>query len=200
MEENNVNNDLNRRPLNDDFFKKGQRLELAPRSKMVFVTGILFTVFGVLALGNAALSFKNAESGIQYLSATLTAEGVEQMIKVMPIIRIYSLIMGIAELAAGISGVLYCRKPEKAFFIIAYGVLLIGMVMVNSIVVGRMTTRITTTYMKPELIGNMKEMVSGITKMSTIIGMLLALIVPVLYLIGGFILNKRRVQEERLGL
>lgn len=199
MEENNVNNDLNRKPLNDDFFKKGQRVELAPRSKMVFVTGILFTIFGGLALVNVLFSFKNMESGMQYLSVTLTPEGVEQMMKVTPIIRIFSLIMAAVELAAGISGILYCRKPEKAFFVIAYGILLIGLVIINSVVIGRMTTRIMTTYMKTDMIGQM-EMVSGITKMSTIIGMVLALIVPVLYLIGGFMLNKRRVQEERLGL
>lgn len=195
MEENNQYNDLNRKPLNDDFFKNGQRVELAPKVKLVFVTGILFVVFGGLALLQSGFSLMNSDAGLASLSMVLSPEGVEQMRRILPIANAFALIMAVIEVAAGIVGIIYCRKPEKAFFVIAFGFLIIGLVIINSFIVGKMTTGIMNAYMNSEYAA-MGSVAMGAAKITSIIGLVLSLIIPVLYVIGGFRLNKRKAVTE----
>lgn len=195
MEEDKVENDLGMKPLNDDFFNGGQRVELAPRSKMVFVTGILFTIFGVVALFNVGISLVNQGTQMALLKKQLTEVGIQKIREISPIVTAFSCLMGLVELAAGIAGVLYCRNPKKAFFVISLGVLLIGMTIINSTLVISKVTQIMTIHMKTNT-AYMSQMSSQIIQMSTMIGLLLSLIVPVLYLIGGFILYRRKIREE----
>lgn len=195
MEDNKVENDLGMKPLDDDFFKGGERTELLPRSKMVFVTGILFTIFGAMALFNVVLSFINQGAQMDILKQQLTEEGIRKMLEISPIVTAFACLMGVVELLAGVVGILYSRVPKKAFFVISLGILLIGMTIINSTLVARKVTQIMLLHMKADM-EYMLQMSSRIMQMSTFIGLLLSLVVPVLYLIGGFILYKRKIREE----
>lgn len=197
MEENNFNNDLQQEPFNEDFYKTGQRVELAPRSRLVFVTGILFVILGSLALIQSGSAIMSSDYVVKQFGKLLNPEGIAQMQRIMPIVNIFGLISAIVEVAAGIAGIIYCRKPEKAFLIIAFGILIIGIVLINSFVVGKIMNNVITSFISDEFMDAQRIAVVTM-KVAGWVGTFIGLVLPVLYLIGGFVLKKRRDAAESL--
>lgn len=203
MEDNRTENDLGMKPLNDDFFKGGQRVAEVKKSKLVFVVGILFVIFGGIGLLSSIFSMMNQGMSLEGYKLFLTPEGVEKMSKILPMLLMFSLFESAVQLLAGILGILFCRKPEKAFWMISFGILLIGMVVIGTFITKRMMNELISTYMSSGMgmneIGGMKAM-QGLTDASGWIAMLIGLVLPILYTIGGFLLNKRKgIEGENYG-
>ncbi len=129
---------------------------------MLKVVGILMIIFSAISLIGILIGGGLTAGLADILSWTgLDMSGYYVAIVV-------GLVGTILELVAGILGIAYCRRPEKAGIVIAFGVILVILCVVSNVV----SVQIGVTF--------------------SIISVIIGLILPVLYLIGG-LQNKKSI-------
>lgn len=194
----NWNNDKDMKPIDNKFFENAQRVELPKRSKLVFVVGIIFASFGSVGVFQGLATLADMKGKIEIYGTLINEAGIMELQRVFPVITVFSLIMALTNLIAGIMGILYNRRADKAFIIIGFGILTAGLVVINSLIVGKIMSNILSTYMQSNLMSDptsIKAMQSAST-VGSVIGMLFGMILPVLYTVGGLSLYKRYKTEN----
>ncbi len=128
-------------------------------SKFLKVTGILMIIFGAIALIVAII----AVAGLGLLSSLAASMGEEIPMGMLTVSAILALIGAVVQLIAGIIGVKNWAKPEKAGVCILWGIIVVALCVVSNVLT---------------LIGYPENF--------SVLSVLTGLVIPVLYLIGGF--------------
>ncbi len=129
---------------------------MAKGSTFLKVTGILMIIFASLSLVVDIFSF--------FLSAAFDALGASEASSALYFASIIMLIDAAAEMVAGIMGVAFCKKPEKANACLVMGIIVAVLCVVGTII----------------------NIASGSEfGVSTIVSLLIGLVMPVLYIIGA---------------
>lgn len=128
-------------------------------SKFLKVTGILMIIFGAIALIVAII----AVAGLGLLASLAESMGEEIPMGMLTVSAILALIGAVVQLIAGIIGVKNWAKPEKAGVCILWGIIVVALCVVSNVLT---------------LIGYPENF--------SVLSVLTGLVIPVLYLIGGF--------------
>lgn len=128
-------------------------------SKFLKVTGILMIIFGAIALVLSIIGI----AGIGMVASLATALGEDISVGLLTVSCILSLLGAVAELVAGIVGIKNWANPKKAGTCIVWGIIVIAFCLLSNIL---------TLVGYPENF-NFVNVVTG-------------LVIPVLYLVGGF--------------
>lgn len=142
-------------------------MENAKGKGLLKVVGILLIIWGAIRVVIGLIAFVGiAAAGTLANSGALDAADAALLSEEAVIIGAISvLICGVLELITGIIGVINAKKPEKAMICIIFGVIII-----------------------------ICNIISSILDFS-LLGLIMVLVLPVLFLIGG-ILNKKSVTAE----
>ncbi len=161
-----------------------------PKAKMLFAVSIIMIVFSVIGLFSAVNS-QNATKLIiqQYISLGMDPALADKVNSILPMVAAFSFILALLELISGILGILFSKKPEKSVVIIILGCILTALVIINSLVVSKAISDAFKPFL--ESLG-VDVGASAAMNMSSIIGMIFGLIIPVLYIIAGLKLGKLR--------
>ena len=155
----------------------GVRKMEAKGRKVLKVVGIIMIVIAAIGLISSLISLLGASALISMgVGATITWVSI-----------VVSLIFSGIELAAGIFGVKNCNVPEKAQTCLIFGVVLIVLQVIGTAigyVYSLDVTAVTAAAYGTELVS------STTTIMSTVIGLIIGLVLPVLYIYGAS-LNKK---------
>ena len=137
---------------------------------LLMVTGILLIVFG-----SGALIFTIAMPAIGFLKISMDTYTL--------IAAALTMIHGILEIVAGILGIIYCKKPQKANVCIVFGALVI-------------LFRLADILLPVIRAGSTNLMIMGVRFPFAIV-VILSLTVPVLYFIGAM-LKKNSLRKDRM--
>ena len=127
----------------------------APGQSMIKVSGVILTIFGALGL---ILGFI-ALAGLSLLGSLGEA---------LMLLTIYELVMAALTLTFGICGISFAPRKEKASAVIALGVTLIALRVID-LIWGIVVV----------------SQFSGTLGANTIVGVLLGCVLPLLYIVGG---------------
>lgn len=128
-------------------------------SKFLKVTGILMIIFGAIALIVSIIAL----AGLGLVASVAAAMEEEISMGLLTVSAILALVGAIVEFVAGIIGVKNWAKPEKAGVCITWGIIVVALCIVSNVM---------TLIGYPE----------NFSAFSLVTG----LVIPVLYLIGGF--------------
>jgi len=128
------------------------------QNKILKICGILMIIGGIISILGGIILL----AGAGLLSAVAEEADVEVNASLLTFASIFATISGVVSLIAGILGVKYSAKPEKANICIIFGILVIVI----------------------SIIGNVIGLVGGGEFQP--LNLLTGLVVPVLYLIGAF--------------
>jgi len=164
---------------------------------MILVTGIILTCSG----GTSLLSVLNSLAISSATSEILSIMGVN-----IPLVTvsIWSIIMAVATLCFGITGIIWSGKVEKARNVIIMGIILIGFQIVSLIInlivyvpmfgadaFSSIFSLFDDTSMVTDTVtGVVSSAMSSIIRVSIIVGAVIGCILPTLYIIGGNRLRK----------
>ena len=127
-------------------------------NKFLTVTGILMIIGGGIGVILGVI----AVAGVGLLAASLEELGISSEAGLLMLAAILYLVSAVVQLIAGILGVANARKPEKAMVCIVFGIL----------------TAILA------ILGNVLTVAGGGD--FNVLGLVLGLALPILYLIGAF--------------
>lgn len=129
---------------------------MAKGSSFLKVTGILMIISASISLIVDIFSF--------FLGAAVDALGASEISNILYLASVIMLIDAAVEMVAGIMGVAFCKKPEKANVCLVMGIIVAVLCVVGTIF----------------------NIVSGTEfGASTIFSLLLGLVIPVLYIVGA---------------
>ena len=128
-------------------------------SKFLKVTGILMIIFGALALVLSIISL----AGLGMIAALAESIGEVVPMGLLTVSAILGLVGAVAELIAGIVGVKNWNKPEKAGTCIIWGIIVLALCIISNVLT-----------------------LVGYPDNFNVLNLLTGLVIPVLYLIGGF--------------
>ena len=128
-------------------------------SKFLKVTGILMIIFGALALVLSIISL----AGLGMIAALAESIGGVVPMGLLTVSAILGLVGAVAELIAGIVGVKNWNKPEKAGTCIIWGIIVLALCIISNVLT-----------------------LVGYPDNFNVLNLLTGLVIPVLYLIGGF--------------
>lgn len=156
------------------------------KSTMLKVVGIICIVFGSIStifsiLARVGMSL--VMEGLKSLGEG--AEGWDSAVSSFSLSATMAVLAAIVMLVAGILGVMFSKKPEKAMVAIVFGVLLIIFavlpVIVNTMAISALQKSLEASGVGADVLGPLKPNIF-VTAVS--------LVLPVLYLIGGIQLKK----------
>lgn len=153
------------------------------KSVMLKVMGILCIVFGGISLITAILAkglIMGIIEGLNELGGTEVEASVTKLMSSFSLVSTLGIVSAIIMLAAGILGVVFASKPDKAMIVIILGVLMIILEIVPIFIQSGMASTIKEIMGDADGAGAMAKAV-GPNFLFVIIG----LVIPVLYLIGG---------------
>lgn len=130
--------------------------KMAKGSSFLKVTGILMIISASISLIVDIFSF--------FLGAAADALGASEIGNIFYLASVILLIDAVVEMVAGIMGVAFCKKPEKA-----NGCLVMGIIVAALCVVGTIFNIVSGNEFGT----------------STIFSLLLGLVIPVLYIVGA---------------
>jgi len=141
--------------------------KMEQKSSLLKVTGILMIIFAGLGIILGAIAL----AGAVFITAHIAGidDGIDTLAGLIIISLVILLIAFLIQLIAGIFGVKNSNKPEKANTCIVFGIIVILMTVLSTIL-----------------------NISGGTQfdVTQVLMLLIGLVIPVLYLIGAFNLKK----------
>ena len=162
-----------------------------PKSRMLFVISIIMLVFAAISLISSVISAVGLGAIMEtYKSMGMTSEMADKVKNLLQISIIFSLAFTIIKIIFGITGILSAQKPERANLIVILGCIMVGLVFISLV-----TSKPLTDTMKPFLAGLGADKASGF---GSIIGVILSLIFPVLYIIAGIMLGKLKEENTEI--
>lgn len=152
--------------------------------QIVSIVTIIFTVLGLL-VSIAAQLF-----AAQLLASAETAGA--QNVSTPVFITILGYLTSALSLAAGILGVMYWNRPEKAYPCILAG---LGVLICKAAsAVYSLITSLTITQQVPGLDAETASMIRTGTVVGVVVSIVLTMVLPVLYLIGAVKLSKMQAE------
>ena len=151
--------------------------------QIVSIVTIIFTVLGLL-VSIAAQLF-----AAQLLASAETAGA--QNVSTPVFITILGYLTSVLSLAAGILGVMYWNRPEKAYPCILAG---LGVLICKAASAVYSFTSLTITQQVPGLDAETASMIRTGTVVGVVVSIVLTMVLPVLYLIGAVKLSKMQAE------
>lgn len=175
--------------FNDDFFKNGQRKPVTLKSKLLFVVSIILIVFSGIGLITNIFSLTPgalATTRLAYESMGIPTDVMDKIMKILPFTIYFNVFIVLFQILSGVLGILFSNKKDKGSIIIILGCIQIGLVFLNTLVVGSAVTKMISPYMPT----------GGFLGGAMMIGLISGLVIPVLYIIGGIKLGKLQTVIE----
>ncbi len=160
------------------------------KAKMLFVISIIMLIFAAISLISTTVSVAGMNGIIEtYKSMGMPLEMLTDVRKFLQASVIFSLIFSIIKIGFGAVGILSVKKPERSNLIIISGFIMVGLVFINLFVI----TKPLMDIMKPFLEG---LGVGAGADLGNVIGVIMSLILPILYIISGIMLGRLKEDDS----
>ena len=160
-----------------------------PKSRMLFVISIIMLVFAAISLISSVISALGLGAIMEtYKSMGMDSEMADKVRSLLQASIIFSLIFTISKIIFGIIGILSAKKPERANLIVIFGCIMVGFVFI-SLVISKPLTDTMRPFLASLGAGNTADF-------GNIIGVILSLIFPVLYIIAGIMLGRLKEDDS----